>query len=86
MDFTDARTFGSSDCEFVDGFHGGEVTYARMLRDMADRWPALLTYVNMEKINATIRDWRGHALVFDPRLTDKPEIDFNNFNCPKRKP
>lgn len=86
IDFTDPRTFGSSDCEFVDGFHGGEVTYARMLRDMADRWPALLGYVNMEKINATIRDWRGHALVFDDRLTDKPEIDFNNFNCPKRKP
>lgn len=86
VDFTDPRTFGSGDCEFIDGFHGGEVTYARMLRDMADRWPALLTYVNMEKINAVIRDWRGHALVFDERVTDRTETDFNNFNCPKRKP
>ena len=86
MDFTDPRTFASGDCEFFDGFHGGEVTYARMLRDMADRWPALLGYVNMDRINATLRDWRGYALVPDERLTSRPEVDFMNFNCPKRKP
>ncbi|RRD70860.1 MULTISPECIES: hypothetical protein [unclassified Desulfovibrio] len=84
MDFTDPRSFASGDCEFFDGFHGGEVTYVRMLRDMADRWPSLLAHVDMEKINAVIRDWRGHALVFDKRLTSLPEIDFMNFNCPKR--
>lgn len=86
MDFTDARTFASGDCEFFDGFHGGEVTYARLLRDMADRWPALLAYVNMDKINETLRDWRGYALVPDARLTGRPEVDFMHFNCPKRKP
>ena len=86
MDFTDPRTFASGDCEFFDGFHGGEVTYVRMLRDMADRWPALLGYVNMDRINATLRDWRGYALVPDERLTSRPEVDFMNFNCPKRKP
>ena len=57
-----------------------------MLRDMADRWPALLAYVNMDRINATLRDWRGYALVPDERLTSRPEVDFMNFNCPKRKP
>ena len=86
MDFTDPRSFASNDCEFFDGFHGGEVTYARMLRDMADRWPMLLRHVNMEKIQSTIREWRGHALVFDERVTSRPEIDFMNFNCPKRNP
>ena len=53
---------------------------------MADRWPALLGYVNMDRINATLRDWRGYALVPDERLTSRPEVDFMNFNCPKRKP
>ena len=46
----------------------------------------LLAYVNMDRINATLRDWRGYALVPDERLTSRPEVDFMNFNCPKRKP
>ncbi|WP_303193085.1 hypothetical protein [uncultured Desulfovibrio sp.] len=85
MDFTNPRTFAATDCEFVDGFHGGEVVYARILRDMADRWSSLLAYVDMDKINAVIRDWRGHALVPDPRLTDRPEVDFMRSDCPKRR-
>ena len=85
MDFTDPRTFAATDCEFVDGFHGGEVVYARILRDMADRWSSLLAYVDMDKINAVIRDWRGHALVPDPRLTDRPEVDFMRSDCPTRR-
>ena len=85
MDFTDPRTFAATDCEFVVGFHGGEVVYARILRDMADRWSSLLAYVDMDKINAVIRDWRGHALVPDPRLTDRPEVDFMRSDCPKRR-
>src|SRR5262249_51226530 len=34
FDFHDPRSFGSSDCEFVDGMHGGEVTALRMLSIM----------------------------------------------------
>ncbi|MDR1777799.1 MAG: hypothetical protein LBR31_08250 [Desulfovibrio sp.] len=86
LDFTDPQIIGSNDCEFVDGFHGGEVTYMRILRAMADRWPALLAYVNMERIDAVIRDWKGHALVADERLTTLPETDFMRWNCPKRQP
>jgi len=86
VDFTDPRVYASDDCEFFDGFHGGEVTYARLLRDMADRWPALLAYVDMEALNGAIRDWKGHAQVFDERLTARPEIDFMHFGCPKRRP
>ncbi|MDR2054288.1 MAG: hypothetical protein LBQ10_00220 [Desulfovibrio sp.] len=84
LDLTDPKLLGSGDCEFVDGFHGGEVTYMRILRAMADRWPALLSYVNMERIDAAIRDWKGRALVPDERLTALPETDFMRWNCPKR--
>ncbi|MDR1857335.1 MAG: hypothetical protein LBR22_09330 [Desulfovibrio sp.] len=84
VDLSDPRILGANDCEFVDGFHGGEVTYVRVLRDMADRWPALLAYVNMERIDAAIRDWKGHALVPDSRLTALPEVDFMEIACEKR--
>lgn len=85
MDFTDARTFGSTDCEFVDGFHGGDVAYARILRDMAERYPALLPYVDMAALNADIRSYAGNAMIPDPRATSLPEVDFMNFQCVKRK-
>lgn len=84
MDFTDPRKFGASDCEFVDGFHGGEVTYARILRDLADRYHALTAYVDVERVNRTLKEWKGHAMVYDERVTSLPEIDFMELSCPKR--
>lgn len=84
MDFSNPRSLGTNDCEFVDGFHGGDVTYARILRRMADHWPALLAYVNMEKLDAVIRDWPGHAMIPDVRVTSLPEIDFMRINCSKK--
>lgn len=85
LDFSNPRQIAANDCEFVDGFHGGEVVYARILRQMADRWPALLAYVNMARLDAVIRDWQGHALVPDRRLTNGSETDFLGLGCQKRK-
>ena len=84
LDCTDPRTFASDDCEFLDGFHGGEVSYARILRRMADHWPALRAYVDMQRLDAVIRDWPGHVLVPDSRLTTLPETDLMGLGCPKR--
>lgn len=85
MDFTNPRRFGASDCEFVDGFHGGDVVYARILRDMADRYAALLAYVDIQKLNDDIRDWAGHAMMPDARVTTLPEVDFMQFQCDKKQ-
>ena len=85
MDFTDPRKFGSSDCEFVDGFHGGEVTYTRILRDLVDRYHALVAYVDVERINRVLKEWKGHATVYDERVTTLPEVDFMNLSCPKKQ-
>lgn len=85
MDFTDPRKFGSSDCEFVDGFHGGEVTYARILRDLVDRYHALVAYVDVERVNRVLKEWKGHATVYDERVTTLPEVDFMQLSCPKKQ-
>lgn len=85
VDFTDPRRFGSNDCEFVDGFHGGDVVYARMLRDMADRYAQLLPYVDVPALDKDIRNFAGNAMVPDPRVTALPEVDFMHFQCVKRK-
>ena len=83
LDCTDAKAFGSSDCEFVDGFHGGEVTYARILKLLAERHPSLAPCVDRERIAEVLAQWEGFALVPDPRVTSLPEIDFMHFGCPK---
>lgn len=84
MDFTEARKLGSTNCEFVDGFHGGQVTYARMLREMTDRHHALVAYVDVQKLDSDIMAYPGHAFVPDPLVTALPEIDFMNLDCPKK--
>ncbi|MBQ7739474.1 MAG: hypothetical protein IJT59_07465 [Desulfovibrionaceae bacterium] len=86
LDCSDPRKLGSSDCEFVDGFHGGEVTYLRILRHLADQWSSLLAYVDLSAVNKAIREWNGHALRYNPMLTPYWEVDFMELNCPKRKP
>ncbi len=85
MDFTDPRKFGSSDCEFVDGFHGGEVTYTRILRDLVDRYHSLVAYVDVERVNRVLKEWKGHATVYDERVTTLPETDFMDMSCPKKQ-
>lgn len=84
QDFTDPRRLGSNDCEFVDGFHGGDIVYARILRDMADHYPALVPYVDVDALNRDIRQWKGYAMRPDDRVTGLPEVDFMHFGCPKK--
>ena len=64
------------------------IVLINMLKDsmQLDKICALLSYVNMERLNAAIRDWQGHALVPDERLTNLPETDFMRFGCSKRQP
>jgi hypothetical protein len=39
-DFLDPALLGANDCEFVDGFHGGEVVYQRILLAIVEANPA----------------------------------------------
>lgn len=85
MDFTNPRRLGATDCEFVDGFHGGDVVYARILRRMADHYPGLLAYVDIQKLDRDVRDWSGRAMMPDSRVTTLPEVDFMHFQCVKKQ-
>ncbi|MBQ7456219.1 MAG: hypothetical protein IJS54_01205 [Desulfovibrio sp.] len=84
LDCTNPRTLGSNDCEFVDGFHGGEITYLRILRSLCDQWSTLLSYVHLDALHTRIASWKGHVYAHDDRVTDLWEVDFNDFGCKKR--
>jgi hypothetical protein len=88
FDFTSPQTIdGASDCEFVDGFHGGDVVYARMLRAIAGRDPAVAQHLNSAFVGSFIRDYAGAAsgmsLYLDPR---RKEVDFQKLGCHKPRP
>ncbi|OHA15165.1 MAG: hypothetical protein A3G52_03485 [Candidatus Taylorbacteria bacterium RIFCSPLOWO2_12_FULL_43_20] len=50
FDYSDIRFLGSSDEEFVDGFHGGEKAYARIIMDMAEKDNLLNQYVDIDAL------------------------------------
>jgi hypothetical protein len=84
-DYSNPQSLRATDCEFIDGLHGGDVVYARILRDLADKYPSLVQHMDIMKLDEDIHFYAGFAMVPDPRVTDLPEIDFMRFSCPKER-
>jgi hypothetical protein len=85
-DFTDGTTLGTPDCEFVDGFHGGFVTYLRILRAMApdlESVPSLRGLVQpVGALDRLISDNAGRATLQDEAWSGR-EVDFLGLGCRK---
>ncbi|WP_404712363.1 hypothetical protein [Sphingomonas sp. MMS24-J13] len=85
FDFTDpAAIEGSNDCEFIDGLHGGDVTYARLLRQVGERDPKVRRWLRAGSIERFVGRYGGRAggsrLQRDPGLR---EADFLKLGCVK---
>jgi len=84
FDFHDPRSIGSDPCEFVDGIHGGEVSYLRALQAMATDPSADLEHdVDLARIGQLIAANAGHAALKRDDPTRQPEADFNSLGCRK---
>lgn len=70
------------DCEFLDGFHGGDVFYARILADMAQKSEILQPYVNIPYLTELIHTHKGRVFSKDS-ISDLKEQDFLNLGCGK---
>lgn len=82
FDFHDPTTIGSGECEFIDGFHGGRVTYLRMLASIVRSGRASLgDYVDIDEIEKMISDNAGHAMLKEDMRPDEPETDFLELGC-----
>lgn len=79
-----AKIADSTDCEFIDGLHGGDVTYARTLIQMAAADPAVRKQVDARYLADFAAKYRGHAggtvLARDPAAR---EADFLKLGCTK---
>jgi len=85
-DFTEIEAFGTSDCEFVDGYHGGDVTYARMLAAILAKNPAsaLAAHADAGMLREIVERYSGRAVMNTPEeLYRIKEVDFLELGCPK---
>lgn len=77
------KKLNSSDCEFYDGFHGGEVNYLRILKTLAEK-SALKEYVNTHQLDEKIKKYSGHAFVPYTQTEEQyKEVDFLGIGCKK---
>lgn len=84
-DFTNPREIfpETSDCEFIDGFHGGDVFYARILNYIQSKEQDLEPYINKQYLADTIKHHSGLAMIPDLKLTKNKEVDFLFSGCQK---
>lgn len=81
-DFHDPAKLSSSDCEFLDGIHGGEVTYAKILRQLGQAEAKLQPFLNVEYLNWVSKMASDLAMV--PSLNkNEIEVDFLKIGCDK---
>lgn len=77
---------GASDCEFIDGFHGGDVTYARILKEVSQANAPLSNVLNLNFIDQFISKNSGYASgVARHKFLHGKELDFLKIGCTKYK-
>lgn len=85
-DFTDPiELVETADCEFIDGFHGGDVLYAKILRFLSEQEPLLSNYVDKDYLDGVIHNFSGLAMIPDSTITTRLERDFLCLGCTKLK-
>jgi len=82
FDFHNPDQIDLNDCEFIDGFHVGDVGSAKMLSYMA-RTQANLNKVLNQKELARISNFKDRAGVYFSEAFKLKEADFLNLGCVK---
>jgi hypothetical protein len=85
FDFHNPATLNDTPCEYLNGDHGGDVSYARILLAMAQApGSPIRAHVDIDRLRELISRWRGRAFI--PWEEDRypyEEADFLELGCPK---
>ena len=69
FDYTSVAPISGQDCEFLDYYHGGEVTYMRILADIGARTnSALRDVIDTARLNSLILSRAGDLVVADNEI------------------
>lgn len=63
-DFSNASFFQSPDYELIDGFHGGEVSYQKMMIHMLDNHSTLNKVTNADRLKTDLTKRKNHYIVY----------------------
>ncbi|WP_424686306.1 MAG: hypothetical protein ACNI3H_15130 [Halarcobacter ebronensis] len=82
--FHNPKILNTNDCEFVDGFHGGDVVYQKILYFVSQNEKYLTKYLNTNLIEKNIDNYKGRTLsIENSELYFRKEIDFLRLGCNK---
>ena len=74
----------SDDCEFLDGFHGGDTTYARIILDIFLNKKINYPFADVKFLQTFIQNESGFASGFTRHQSKKfSEVDFLELGCSK---
>ena len=75
---------GSNECEFIDGYHGGEITYGRIFLELAKRDSKFKSVINSQYLETFVKKHAGSALGLTTDLfLNGKEADFLQIDCKK---
>ncbi|MGE4348909.1 MAG: hypothetical protein AB7D28_04020 [Candidatus Berkiella sp.] len=82
FDFHDPYVLDTSDCEFIDGIHGGDVLYARILKHISNKSPEINDRINISFLEKVISDYPNLAMIPQDKM-NLSETDFLKIGCNK---
>ncbi|RLA74278.1 MAG: hypothetical protein DRG11_05305 [Epsilonproteobacteria bacterium] len=85
-DYHNLSVITQNDCECVDGFHGGDVVYSRIIKDIYDKNSSISKYIDIANVNNSINLYQGNALIVNSNnIFRNQEVDFLQLGCIKQK-
>jgi hypothetical protein len=83
-DYHNPSVISKDDCEFVDGFHGGDVFFNRILKNMHDNNSSISKYIKTDNVNNSINSYQGNTLTINSEnIFKNQEVDFLKLGCKK---
>ena len=67
----------------MNGFHAGDVVYARIIKAIYESDPDIRRFINIEYIEEATSSSSGLAFIPDKKITSRSETDFLNLGCKK---
>ncbi|KAA3638858.1 MAG: hypothetical protein DWQ02_04570 [Bacteroidetes bacterium] len=64
-DMTNLKKFGSTDEETIDGFHGGELCYSKILIHLINNQSKIKQYVEVERLKTDVRNRANDYIIFN---------------------
>lgn len=66
FNYIDGESLDSTDEFFIDGFHGSEIVYAKILKDMASHNSIIAKYVDVDRIDESLNNAYSSYVIENP--------------------